>query len=641
MQIEECVLTFKRLKDPSSPLPYNVISNHSRIPVLGGLFQSESQEAFSADQLQAIQREYMKYLELAHSVQVDSLVPVALPSKSDLYRFGNQIAGLLPATTRRSLAQAINRTHRANQQLRIVLNFYPNVLELLAVPWELITTALDLEDAASADLDRIDQLVERDFLLHNPRISLVRQIHGVGVQVASTIPQPFPVEALLAHPLGAPAIIDQDLVQAMFDSEHYFDEAGSLERLLQRMQAHQPRVVHLVAHGGPVEIEQGLMRYDLLLTHQAGFVRRVGAADLAPILANSAQLRLVVLHACYAAAQAGTLADADDSSPKAELDKQRGVVEGVALGLIRRGIPFVVAFQGEIRQDAAVIFSQVLYQQLARGVPLEFAVTQARLAITAHIPAGVVDWSLPVVYRGAIINDAQTNYDTFGDRNHRIVESLGSRPWFREGCLLFGVVALMIALVIPFYYPQASLLNIADSALTTINLLSRLGVVIPAILAILYRPYFQPMYLDGAAKRFLKITKFVGAYFGYGLAYSFIIGMYLYVFVVFGELIGQKPYNYLLTILLGIANIVLGNFFMRNVTRSQWALGIYDSTKEQIQNTIILMVGSLFFLLLLPFALNYVFNSQDLQYFLLTPVLAMMAAIGTLFAIIGSMEDEG
>ncbi|MBM7845691.1 CHAT domain-containing protein [Herpetosiphon giganteus] len=632
MQIEEFTLTFKRLSDPTSPLPYNVITKHSWIPVVGGLFQVTSQKAFRADQLHAIQQEYSEYLELAHSLQIDSAVPLNTPSKHDLYTFGNRVASLLPAATRRSLAQAINRTHRVKHQLRIVLNFYPDVLELLAVPWELITTALDLEDAASATLNQIDQFVERDFLLQNPHISIVRQVQGVGVQTDSTIAQPFPVEALLAHPIGAPNIINRAAIRALFEPEHYFDEAGSLEELLQRMHAHQPRVVHLVAHGGPVEIEAGLTRYDLLLTHQAGFVRRVGAADLAPILSNSAELRLVVLHACYAATQAASATD------DASLEQQRGVVEGVALGLIRRGIPFVVAFQGEIRQDAAVIFSQVLYRQLDRGVPLEFAVTQARLAITAHIPAAVVDWSLPVIYRGAILNDAYTNYMRLGDRSQRLIERPQVLHWFQTSWIGVAVLGLSIAIVIPFYYPNASLVQIAESASTTINTLSWLGLIIPTILAIFYRPYFQPSYMEPATSRFLRITKFLGAYFGYGLSYILLVAAYSFSFIMFGQSIGVKPYNYLLLLLLISCNSLGCAIFMRRFTRNQWALGTYDSPQTQTLNHIIILCMTLVFLVLVPVLFNYAL--KHLQWMLAVPSLAILMSLLSLFMVLSTMEDE-
>ncbi|WP_110519327.1 CHAT domain-containing protein [Herpetosiphon llansteffanensis] len=631
MHIEEFTLTFKRLSDPMSPLPYNVITKHSWIPVVGGLFNSTSQQSFRADQLHAIQQEYSEYLELAHSLQIDSPVPLSIPSKHDLYDFGNRVASLLPAATRRSLAQAINRTHRVKHQLRIVLNFYPDVLELLAVPWELITTALDLEDAASATLNQIDQFVERDFLLQNPRMSVVRQIHGVGVQADSTIVQPLPIEALLAHPVGAPPIINHASIRKLFEPEHYFDQAGSLEGLLQRIQTHQPRVVHIVAHGGPVEIEAGLTRYDLLLTHQAGFVRRVGAADLAPILNNSAELRLVVLHACYAATQA---ASADDAS----LEQQRGVVEGVALGLIRRGISFVVAFQGEIGQDAAVIFSKVLYQQLDSGVPLEFAVTQARLAITAHIPAAVVDWSLPVIYRGAIINDAYTNDTRLGERSQRLIERPKVLRWFQISWIGIAVLGLSIAIVIPFYYPNASLLHIAESASTTINTLSWLGLIIPTILAIFYRPYFQPTYMEPATSRFLRTTKFLGAYFGYGLSYILLVAAYSFIFIIFGQSIGLKPYNYLLMLLLISCNSIGCALFMRRFTSNQWALGMYDSPQTQTINHIIIFCMTLVFLVLVPVLFNYAL--KHLQWMLAVPSLAMVMSLLSLFMVLSTREDD-
>ncbi len=93
-------------------------------------------------------------------------------------------------------------------------------------------------------------------------------------------------------------------------------------------------------------------------------------------------LRLVVLNACQGA-RSGRF------DPSA----------GVAQTLVRRGVPAVIAMQCDVSDDVAVGFARHFYHALAEGLPVEGAMSRARLAIFASFEGPV--WAIPVLYMNA------------------------------------------------------------------------------------------------------------------------------------------------------------------------------------------------------------------------------------------------
>lgn len=98
------------------------------------------------------------------------------------------------------------------------------------------------------------------------------------------------------------------------------------------------------------------------------------ALNIEPTLATHAP-RLVVLEACSAAAK---------------VDDYR---VSLAWELSRR-VPAVLAMLSRIPTDAANVFTQRFYSEVAGGSPIDFAVQRARIALAASHD----DWMLPVLY---------------------------------------------------------------------------------------------------------------------------------------------------------------------------------------------------------------------------------------------------
>jgi CHAT domain-containing protein len=153
---------------------------------------------------------------------------------------------------------------------------------------------------------------------------------------------------------------------------------GQTARDLQRALRGGPwHVFHFIGHG----------RYDawraegqIALTDAAGKAHLFGATDLARLLADHHELRLVLLNSCEGA-QGST----------------QDIFASAAATLIRRGLPAVVAMQYAITDHAAIEFAQTFYESLTDGLPVDAAVSEARKAISVNIPNSL-EWGTPVLH---------------------------------------------------------------------------------------------------------------------------------------------------------------------------------------------------------------------------------------------------
>jgi hypothetical protein len=153
-------------------------------------------------------------------------------------------------------------------------------------------------------------------------------------------------------------------------------DGSTLQSLLGYLRAETYHIFHFIGHGGFDEkAEEGV----LVLEDQNGRGLLVGAERLATILHGHRSLRLVVLNSCEGARNSRT-------DPFA----------GVAATLIQQSVPAVVAMQFEISDDAAGVFAGELYSALVAGLPIDSAVTQARLGI--YSMPNDVEWGTPVLY---------------------------------------------------------------------------------------------------------------------------------------------------------------------------------------------------------------------------------------------------
>ena len=103
--------------------------------------------------------------------------------------------------------------------------------------------------------------------------------------------------------------------------------------------------------------------------------------DRLSMLLEGRSLRLVVLNAC----QTAKITNSDISL-------------GVAHGLVKIGIPAVIAMQFSIPDVSAIEFSNVFYETLAETFQVDRAVSEARRKMFINLEAGRIDWGIPVLF---------------------------------------------------------------------------------------------------------------------------------------------------------------------------------------------------------------------------------------------------
>ena len=142
--------------------------------------------------------------------------------------------------------------------------------------------------------------------------------------------------------------------------------------LLSMMRKQIWHIFHFIGHGG-VSAEEGF----IVFRDEKGDPEEVNARDLKLILGDG-PLRLAVLNCCESGR--GSILD-PFTSP--------------AAALVRHGIPAVVAMQFPISDSAAIELARGLYESLAEYLPLETAITEARLLVSGK---SNIEWGIPVLY---------------------------------------------------------------------------------------------------------------------------------------------------------------------------------------------------------------------------------------------------
>jgi hypothetical protein len=320
-------------------------------------------------QLQALELALLRSL-----ATVRRLTPVEERPVQD---FGRQLFefAFTPELQAHLLASS-QQAEREGVPFRVQLHVGPP--ELAALPWEFL----------------YDPTAE-DYLCLS--IPLVRYMDIPRPRQPLTVDPPLRILAMVARPEELDRLdVDQELrrlTQALADLEAagrvqlswvqgqtWWDLQGALDR-------GEWHILHFIGHGA---VDSGSGEGVLAFAAEEGGVQRIGATDLALLLAEHRSLRLVVLNSC-------------DTARAIAADR----FSSTASALMRRGIPAVVAMQYEISDQAAITFARGFYTALAAQHPVDQAVTRARRAIklARH---NTLEWATPVLYlrspTGALFN---------------------------------------------------------------------------------------------------------------------------------------------------------------------------------------------------------------------------------------------
>jgi formylglycine-generating enzyme required for sulfatase activity len=287
--------------------------------------------------------------------------PARKPEEIGSALFHALIAGEIQRQWDRSLATA--RSNGAGLRLLLRLGSVP---ELESWPWELL----------------YDRSHGR-FLSLSGETSVVRYLENPTGPIPEKTALPLKILVVVANPADCDRI-DGDgewdrLNRAL--KRLAADGKVRIERLtpptlpaLERAMSRSWNIVHFVGHG---RFEDGEGR--LVLEDAEGGRQEVPGRTLKVLLERQKDLRLVVLNSCVGA----------KTSPE-------DVFAGVAQCLVKAGVPAVVAMRSRISDRAALAFAERFYEALARALPVDGALGEARRAM--HADGGDLEWTTPVLY---------------------------------------------------------------------------------------------------------------------------------------------------------------------------------------------------------------------------------------------------
>lgn len=245
--------------------------------------------------------------------------------------------------------------------------------ELSRVPWEALFLADDHEEL---------------LLGIDTRTNIVRRLESYsdgGLPPAAELP--IRMLVAVANPEGELAAgteignIERRLGSLPRDNERY--AVATLERatraeLHRRIVNWKPHIIHFIGHGG-FDDDKGVIY--LHSGKDSGARDAVDSKTLRNLVHNDPPW-LVVLNSCLSGASSG-------ADPFA----------GAAQNLIRANVPFVVAMQAPISDEAAIRFSEDFYSALAADDTVATAVTRGRAGILALEDEGAQpELITPVLY---------------------------------------------------------------------------------------------------------------------------------------------------------------------------------------------------------------------------------------------------
>jgi hypothetical protein len=154
-------------------------------------------------------------------------------------------------------------------------------------------------------------------------------------------------------------------------------EGGSLKELDGFINRNQGiHVFHFIGHGG---YDTGDQRGILVLEGDRGEPQEVSGEELGLLFQDERGLKLAVLNSC-------------EGARNSHIDP----FSGAAASLVNFGVPAVIGMQFEITDQAAIAFSASLYEALARNMPVDAALAQARRSIFAA--GNDIEFGTPVLF---------------------------------------------------------------------------------------------------------------------------------------------------------------------------------------------------------------------------------------------------
>ena len=243
-------------------------------------------------------------------------------------------------------------------------------------------------DPSVGDLPWEFLYLQDEFLALNPRSPVVRYIKGAARVAPLKAEHPLRVLVVIAspsdetpldtstekerimtalQPLTAKGLVDVTLIEG----------PDTWERLIDALLPNRTHILHFIGHGAfDDKNNEGV----LVMEDADGKGIRIDSERLRVLVQGKSRLRLVVLNSCL-----GT--QGDEAQP----------FSSMAAGLVRSGIPAVIAMQFEISDHAAREIAETFYTSLALNLPVDAAVTEARRKIFLS-DRDSLEWATPILY---------------------------------------------------------------------------------------------------------------------------------------------------------------------------------------------------------------------------------------------------
>lgn len=174
---------------------------------------------------------------------------------------------------------------------------------------------------------------------------------------------------------------------------------ASIKKIETLIRSFQPTVVHFICHGNYAA--DGKPYLELVDDEKPSLKVQVKAENLGRVLCDTAQTRpqIVVLNACHTASNKDNFLNSGQvSSP-------------MAVELVQRGIPIIVAMAGEVADHACRLFTRRFYETMLVGGDAAFAAAEGRrvgiIMYGNQEPNSTVDWALPTFFISSNLHTAQ------------------------------------------------------------------------------------------------------------------------------------------------------------------------------------------------------------------------------------------
>jgi photosystem II stability/assembly factor-like uncharacterized protein len=294
---------------------------------------------------------------------------------------GHLFDALLSGSIRSLFDTSLGMVHqRPDTGLRIRLRIdpdeAPDLARIAGLPWEYLY-----------------QREIREFLSLSIRTPVVRYLEVE--RPSETLPLQVPLRILVAQASPSDQHLlaldrEETLIRQALDRQIQagniditFQKNTTVTKLLRALDDKPYHVLHYMGHGDFDDTSgEGL----LCLEDDSGKTDPLLARKLMALLRDRSTVRLVFLNSCRTATM---------TTEGEHYDAFMGVAPALVLG----GMTAVIAMQFPFSDEAGRTFSQELYIQLAKGCPIDEAVSRARLAV--HLLTEGAEWGTPVLFMRA------------------------------------------------------------------------------------------------------------------------------------------------------------------------------------------------------------------------------------------------